>query len=60
MFTYEAHSPKKRKNNSWFVCDHCGLVYLNNNFTRWAIKNGCNNRDHPNYEVERKKAWVNL
>lgn len=34
-------------------CQGCGLVRLNNDFTAWAIRYGCNNRDHPNYEQAR-------
>ena len=34
-------------------CQSCGLIRLNNEFTEWAIRNGCNNRDHPNYENAR-------
>ena len=55
-FVYEPHSPKKRKNISWLVCSKCGLIYLNNDFTRFGIKYGCNNSDHPNYEKERMKT----
>lgn len=32
------------------VCIKCGLVRLNNRFTQWAIKNGCNNDEHPQYQ----------
>lgn len=32
------------------VCVKCGLVCLNNDFTRWALRVGCNNREHPSYE----------
>ena len=37
-------------------CPKCGLVALNNDFTRWAIDKGCNANDHPQYEQQRKKA----
>ena len=54
-YKFDPHSPKKRKNISWPVCSKCGLIYLRNDFTDWAIKMGCNNNDHPNYERERIK-----
>jgi hypothetical protein len=37
-------------------CINCGLVRLNNDFTNWAIRMGCNNSDHPNYELQRRKS----
>jgi hypothetical protein len=51
-YKFEAHGP-------WVIgsyktyCQGCGLVRLNNDFTNWAIKHGCNNRDHPGYEAAR-------
>jgi len=38
------------------VCQRCGLVALNNNFTRWSIRMGCRSEDHPNYKSQRNKA----
>lgn len=37
-------------------CLNCGLVKLNNEFTAWAIRMGCNNQDHPQYEQQRQQA----
>lgn len=37
----ESHSPKKMKNIPWLVCRYCGLLYLKNDITRKAIKEGC-------------------
>jgi len=37
-------------------CVGCGLVRLNNAFTRWAIDKGCNNEDHPQHNLHRKKT----
>lgn len=34
-------------------CSKCGLVYLNNDFTRWCIKRGCNYSDDPIYAQAR-------
>jgi hypothetical protein len=36
-------------------CSYCGLLKLNNKFTQWAIKIGCDNRNHPDYEKKRKE-----
>jgi len=54
-YIYEPHKPRKRGNITWMVCDGCGLVYLNNEFTRWSIKKGCNYQDSPQFEDARKR-----
>lgn len=38
---HEPHVPSKLKCIPWLVCRCCGLVYLNNEATRKAIKKGC-------------------
>ena len=50
------HTPERPKYLSrWFVCMRCGLVYLNNDISRAAIKYGCDYRDDPSYQrIERK------
>lgn len=55
-YKHENHSFSKRKNMSWVVCDNCGLVYLNNSFTAWSVRMGCNANDHPDYERIKKKS----
>lgn len=55
-YVYEPHKPGKRKGIPWPVCCYCGLVYLNNEFTRWSVKKGCNSREHPGYEAQRRGA----
>jgi hypothetical protein len=35
------HVPHKIKYIPWMYCRCCGLVYLNNEATRKAIKKGC-------------------
>ena len=57
-YKYEAHSPKKRKNTAYPVCEKCGLIYLKNPFTEWGIRMGCNNNDHPDYEKQRQKTGI--
>lgn len=34
-------------------CGNCGLVYLNNDFTRWCVKRGCDYDEHPEYHKVR-------
>jgi hypothetical protein len=36
-------------------CTKCGLIFLNNKFTEWAVAKGCNNEDSPEYERARKR-----
>ena len=55
-FKFEEHGPWIPSISYKKYCQKCGLVALNNDFTSWAIKNGCNNSDHPQYEVQRAKA----
>lgn len=54
-YSYEQHSPTKMKSIPWLVCKYCGLVYLKNELTSWAIKMGCNSSDHKSHKemVER-------
>ena len=54
-YKFKAHSFNKRIVGKQY-CSHCGLLALNNDFTRWSIKMGCNSGDHPNYKNERRKA----
>lgn len=54
-YTFEPHKWGNRKAISWAVCEHCGLLLLNNKFTQWAVKNGCNSNDHPEYNKARDK-----
>lgn len=35
-------------------CSKCGLVALNNDFTRWSIDKGCLSELHPQYNSKRK------
>ena len=36
------------------VCSKCGLVHLNNRFTQWSVKMGCESDKHVQYEDMRK------
>ena len=37
-------------------CIKCGLIRLNNAFTAWAVKVGCQNDLHPAYKQNRRKG----
>lgn len=42
------------------VCISCGLIALNNDFSKWCIDKGCYADLHPQYESVRKrltKMW---
>lgn len=39
-------------------CVKCGLVALNNEFTAWSIKMGCNSELHPQYKQKRKLTKI--
>lgn len=42
------------------VCSNCGLVALNNEFTRWSIDKGCYADLHPQYKsvkIRTTKMW---
>lgn len=54
-YKFVPHGPWEKGSYKTY-CINCGLVRLNNAFTDWALRMGCNNRDHTNYENERKKA----
>lgn len=49
VYKYEQHAPIPLKGTPWLYCKYCGLLYLKNNFTRWAIRMGCMNRFHPTH-----------
>jgi hypothetical protein len=52
-YIVEPHHPTTWKGFPWAVCRRCGLVYLRNPFTAWAIQKGCGNEEHPEY----RKMW---
>lgn len=37
-------------------CTKCGLLALNNEFTSWSIKMGCNSESHPSYQQIRSRC----
>lgn len=53
-FEVEPHRFIKYKVLPWPICVHCGLIYLKNDFTDWAVKHGCTNTEHPSYQTKRK------
>jgi len=54
-FEYIPHNFVKRKFMPWLCCRGCGLLSLNNPFTEWAIKKGCDNFYSPAYKATRAK-----
>jgi hypothetical protein len=54
-YAYQSHDAISVKFMPWLMCRKCGLVYLNNRFTQWAIQTGCDNEYHPQYEKMRKR-----
>ena len=57
-YKYESHSPVKYKQLSWMVCANCGLIYIRNEITQWALKKGCNHTEHPEYGGMLKKCSI--
>lgn len=51
-YEHEAHDFSLRVGGKQY-CVKCGLVGLNNAFTDWAVRMGCNHRDHPSYANKR-------
>ena len=55
-YIFEAHSPIKIKVIPWLFCKYCGLIFLNNELTKWCIKMGCNHEDHMQYTTKVNKG----
>lgn len=53
-YKFEHHSWNS-KIGHWPVCQKCGLIMMKNAFSDWAVRMGCNNRDHPQYDAVRFK-----
>lgn len=53
-YKYTPHNFNGKLLNTSY-CLYCGLVYSNNKFTEWAIKQGCNWKDHSSFESKRKQ-----
>lgn len=49
-YEYDPHSSYRARAIPWAICKKCGLVYLHNKLTEWAIEKGCNYADHPSYK----------
>ncbi len=52
-YELEHHSPVYNKKFGKQVCKRCGLLYLDNYLTSWAIKMGCNYEEHTTYKQVR-------
>ena len=53
MSLYQHHHWIKYKTIPWVVCQNCGLIAINNPFTQWCIKHGCNHIKHKDYQRKR-------
>ncbi len=54
-YKYKAHSFNRSVVGKQY-CSRCGLIALNNPFTKWAVRMGCNNADHSQFKSQLKKA----
>jgi len=54
-YKYKPHGPwVPFKGAGKQYCKSCGLLNLNNKFTKWCIDKGCLNDLHSNYQQQRK------
>ena len=44
------HKPVKLAFLPWSVCQGCGLIYVRNALTAWAVAKGCDFSVHPEYK----------
>lgn len=56
VYHLEPHAFVPSKKLAWLRCKHCGLLTLRNELTDWAIRMGCNAKDHPDYAARCKNA----
>lgn len=55
-YKYHAHKFSKWfKFFPYFICDHCGLILLNNPTTAWAVRMGCYHEDHIEFRKKLKE-----
>lgn len=43
----------KKSRVPYLYCVSCGLINMKNEFSEWAVRMGCNHKDHPSYENKR-------
>ena len=56
-YKYIPHGPwKAMKGIGKQQCEKCGLVNLNNAFTEWSIKKGCDSYLHVSYKQMRRSG----
>lgn len=56
-YKYEGHSFSRSIAGKKY-CTRCGLIALNNEFSRWSVDKGCLNNLHPSYKAQRKKTNI--
>ena len=54
-YKMQGHSFVPLKGSGKMYCRSCGLVALNNDFTRWCIDKGCNHEYHSQYQQVKHK-----
>lgn len=52
-YKYEDHSFSRSISGKQY-CTKCGLIALNNTFSRWSVQKGCLSHLHPSYKSKRK------
>ena len=54
-YKMEGHSFVPLKHVGKQYCRKCGLIALNNDFSQWCVRMGCNAEDHPQYASTRHR-----
>ena len=47
----DAHEFARLKAIPWPICRRCGLVWLRNPISDWAVRHGCGHADRPDYRA---------
>lgn len=54
-YKYEGHNFSRSVCGKPY-CVKCGLVALNNDFSRWSVDKGCLSHLHPSYKSQKRKT----
>lgn len=54
-YNYESHQFVFNKKIGKTYCVKCGLILLNNDFSKWASEKGCHNEYHSSYKSIKTK-----
>lgn len=56
-YKYVPHGPWHiLKGTGKQYCHKCGLIGLNNNFTRWSVDKGCFSELHPQFKSKKRSS----